>query len=289
MRPRSGLVAAVFLAALAGPLSAQDSAAAVLQRAIGLYDQVEIEDAAALLTQLIAPPPGLVVSLAQQARAYKYLGAIFTLESGPGKRDSAIAFFDAAIARDPLTDLDAQRFTPVQVAVFTEARSRIFAVAVRPLQADTLDSTASLTFQCLSSQAGTLHVELSSGGTAFALYDGPTNGVQPVTWDLRIPGDSVPAGAGHYDLKVVGHSADGRLADSSTIAFAIQLVVPPLEDTVADLGPNDLLPDSDANHQEIPANVAENQRRQAERATFNAGVLERNAEAAKRARRVIVP
>ena len=284
------MLAAALVAALAGPVAAQDSADAVLQRAVARYDQMEIEDAATLFTGLVAPPPGLTVSVAQQARAYKYLGAIFALESGPGKRDSAIAFFDAAIARDPLTDLDAQRFTPVQVAVFTEARSRIFAVALRPLQADTLDSTSSLTFQCLSSQAGSLHVQLAtSSGAAFTLYDGPTNGVQPVPWDLRIPGDSEPAGAGHYDLKVVGRSADGTLADSTTVAFAIQVVVPPLEDTVADLGPNDTLPDSDANHQEIPANVAENQRRQADRAAFNAGVLERNALASKRARRVIVP
>ncbi len=282
-----GLSAAI-LVATASRLPAQDSAAVLLQHAISLYEQVEVEDAVAILRQLVAPSPSLAVSAEQQAQAYKYLGAAFALEPGADKRDSAIAFFGAAIKRDPMVDLDAQSFTPIQVAAFAEARNRTFAVAVQSLRPDTLDSTATFAFHCLTSQPATLHAELRSGGVVLALYDGQDIGRQDVPWDGKLPGDSL-AVPRRYELAVVGHSGTGDLTDSVNVWFEVQLDHAPLEDTVADLGPQDLLPDSDANHQEIPANVQENQRRQADRATFNAGVAERNAEAVRRSRWFVVP
>ena len=281
-------LAAAILVVTASRLPAQDSAAVMLQHAISLYEQLEIEDATAILRQLVQPPATLAVSAEEQAQAYKYLGAVFALQPGADKRDSAITFFGAAIVRNPLVDLDAQSFTPTQVAAFSEARNRTFAVAVQSLRPDTLDSSATFTFRCLTSQPATLHAELRSGGTVLALFDGQDNGQQNVAWDGKLPGDSL-AVPRRYELALVGHSGAGNLTDSSAVWFEVRLAHAPLEDTVADLGPQDLLPDSDANHQEIPANVAENQRRQADRATFNAGVVERNAEAVRRSRWVVVP
>ena len=283
-----GLAAAALIAA-ATRLPAQESAAQMLQHAISLYDQVEIEDAVAILHQLVSPSPTLAVSAEQQAQAYKYLGAVLALQPGADKRDSAIAAFSAAIRRNPLVDLDAQSFTPVQISAFAEARNRTFAVAVRSFPADTVDSGATFAFHCLTSQSASLHAELRTGGGALVLYDGVGNGQQDITWDLKLPGDSVDAGPGRYEMALVGRNGAGDQSDSVAVFFEIQLASAPLEDTVAELGPQDLLPDSDANHQEIPANVAENQRRQTERTAFNAGVLERNAEAIRRAKRVIVP
>jgi len=282
-----GLSAAI-LVVTASRLPAQDSAAVMLQHAISLYEQVEIEDAVPILRLLVAPPPSLTVSAEQQAQAYKYLGAVFALQPGADKRDSAIAFFGAAIRRNPMVDLDAQSFTPTQVAAFAEARNRTFAVAVQSLRPDTLDSNATFTFHCLTSQPATLHAELRSDSVVLALYDGQDNGQQDVPWNGKLPGDSL-AVPRRYELALVGHSGTGDLTDSVAVWFEVQLAHPPLEDTVADLAPQDLLPDSDANHQEIPANVAENQRRQADRATFNAGVVERNADAVRRSRWVVVP
>jgi hypothetical protein len=279
---------AVALVATAARLPAQ-SAGEMLQQAIHHYDEVEIEDAVAILRQLVSPSSTLEVSAEQRVQAYKYLGAVFALQSGADKHDSAIANFTAAIQRDPAVSLDAQSFTPAQLAVFTEARNRTFVLAVRPLQVDTLDSTAALTFHCVTSHPALLRAEIRGDSvTLLVLYDGPSDGPRDFTWDGMLPGRNqvVP---GRYQLAVTGRSSVVNVTDSATVYFDFQLDHPPLEDSLPDLGPQDLLPEVGADNQQIPANVAENQRRQADRSASNAAVEQRNAEVLRGAKRVVTP
>jgi hypothetical protein len=281
---------AVMLAAAAARLPAQTTAAELLQRAIHQYEEVEIEDALTMLRQIVAPSSTLAVSPEERAQAYKYMGAVFAMQPGTDKHDSAVAYFSAAIAQDPAVDLDAQSFTPAQLAVFSEARNRTFVVAVRPLRQDTLEyGVTMLIFRCLTSHAALLRAELRTGGaTALVLYDGPSNGLRQMPWDGTLPGRALPV-PGRYEMVLTGHSSMVDRADSAAVYFDLGLDHPPLDDTLPDLGPQELRPEVGVPSAQIPANVAENQRRRAERASANAAVAGRNAEALRRARLVIVP
>ncbi|HXY67932.1 MAG TPA: hypothetical protein VEH62_00695 [Gemmatimonadales bacterium] len=291
MRPRHAIgLWAVIAVATATSLPAQNDAAQLLDRAIHLYENVEVEDAVTLLRQVIAPSGALEVTAAQRAQAYKYVGAVFALQPGADKRDSAVEYFRAAIALDPSERLDAQAFTPAQVAAFDDARSRTFAIALRPLAPDTLDSAgATVTFTCVTSHAASLRAELRTDtATALVLYEGPADGVHEITWDGTLPGQS-PAPTGRYQVQVIGRSNLVAAGDSAWAFFDLLLDHPPLEDTLPELGPQDLLPEVDAERRSIPANELENQRRQEARAANNAAVVARNAEALRRSRLIITP
>ena len=288
--PRVLGLSAVLLAAAAARLPAQTTAAEMLQRAIHLYEQVEVEDAVTMLRQITSPSSTLEVSAEQRAQAYKYLGAVFALQPGEDKRDSAIMYFSVALAQDPAVDLDQQSFTPAQLADFAAARSRTFAIAVRPLRQDTLEYGATmLTFRCVTSHAALLRAELRTGGvTVLVLYDGPSEGLRQMTWDGSLPGWTQPV-AGRYEMALIGHSSVVSQTDSAAVYFDLQVNHAPLVDTVPDLGPQDLLPEAGADRSAIPANVAENQRRQANRTATNQTIVARNAEALRRLKLVITP
>lgn len=284
-----GLMAGL-LVATAARLPGQTTAAEMLQHAISLYENVEFENALVILREIVASSSAsLEVTPEQRARAYKYMGAMFALQPGAAKHDSSIEAFRDAIALDPAVSLDPASFTPAQVVAFAEARGRTFEVAVRPLRADTLDSGAAVVFQCVMSQPAALRAELRSDtATLLVLYEGPAEGTMAVTWDGTLPGES-PAPAGRYAMALTARSTVLNLTDSATVYFDLLLDHAPLEDTLPELGPQDLLPEVDENRRSIPANELENQRRQTERAANNAAVVERNAEAMRRARLVIEP
>ncbi|HTT68928.1 MAG TPA: hypothetical protein VMF70_12965 [Gemmatimonadales bacterium] len=280
---------ALLMVATAVRLPGQTSAAEILQHAVSLYENVEIESALALLRQIVAPGTPLEVTPEQRAQAYEYMGAVYSLQPGSEKRDTALGYFRDAIAQDPAVSLDPASFTPAQLALFAEARNRTFAVAVRPLRPDTLDSGAVLTFQCVTSHEAALHAELRSDtATLLVLYEGAGDGVRAVTWDGTLPGQS-PAPPGRYAMALTARSSILSLTDSAVVYFDLLLDHAPLEDTLPELGPQDLLPEVDENRRSIPANEVENQRRQAERAATNAAIVERNAEAMRRSRLVIAP
>ncbi len=244
LRPARLLAAFALALALARPLSAQTNTAEMLQRAIHLYEQVEIERALVLLRQIISPASPFEVSREQRVVAYKYLGAALALEQGPEKRDSAVVYFRAAIERDPFVDLDPRTFSPAQVSALAEARNRTFAVALAPLLPDTIQPGAGrLACRSLTTHAGTLRVEIRSGGvTRRVLFDGPNEGVRDLAWDGTLTDGSLPP-PGRYQLVAAGHSTLLDISDSTSAAFDVALDHPPLADTLPDLGPGDLLPE----------------------------------------------
>lgn len=281
--------AAVLLAVISAPLPAQSATGEILQRAIRLYEDVELEDAQALLRQVVSPSWPLEVTPQQRAQAYKYLGAAYSLLRGAPQRDTAIAYFGAAIERDPSAALDPQSFTPDQLAAFAEARRRTFALAAEPVAAETLAPGAPVTFRCVTSHAALMRAELRAGGaTLLVLSDGPTGGPQEIVWDGTLPGRG-PAPPGRYELHLIGRSSVINRMDSAAVRFDLRLDPPPLEDTLPDLGPRELLPEAGMDNQPIGANIAENQRRRAVRAEGNAAIAAHNTELLRRARRVITP
>ena len=127
---------ALFVACLAVPpvggQDTNDTTTAVLRRARANYEALDLERALPLLRQVVSPQWSFAVTPAQRVEAFTYLAAALVLV---GQRDSAIAYFAAALARDPFSDLDPQEFTPDQRAAFAAARPRVFAVAARPVAA----------------------------------------------------------------------------------------------------------------------------------------------------------
>lgn len=242
--------AALLLCALAlgaaAPLRAQANTEEMLQRAIHLYEQLDIERALTILDQVVSPSATFEVTDAQRARAYKYLGAILALKPGAAARDSAVRYFRAAIERDPFVDLDPRSFSPAQIAALAEARDEIFVVAVQPLTPDTTGpGLAPLAVRGVTTHAATLRVELRSGGvTRRVLYAGPNAGVRDITWDGTLA-DGTPAPPGRYELVLVGRSTLHQgLADSAADVFDVSLSHAPLEDTLPSLGHRDLLPEA---------------------------------------------
>src|SRR3989454_11513648 len=200
------LVLGLTLVVAASPSArAQTETGDQLRQAEDLYERLEIERAVPLLRQVVATSWPHAVTQAQRVEAYTYLGASLALL---GMGDSAAMYFRSAIERDPFTDLDAQRFTPAQVALFRQARGLTFAVAARPVAAARVDPrTQRATFTVTTTHAASLRVELrlADGQTVAVLYQGANDGVRDVPWNgLLADGHLAPPG--RYALAVLARS-----------------------------------------------------------------------------------
>src|SRR5437762_349884 len=141
----------LFASAAARAQSTEDR----LKDAIEKYNAFQIEGARPILLNIVSPNYLLSVTTEQKVRAYKYLGASYAVLD---RRDSAVTFFSAAIDRDPFTDLDPRDFSAAELAAFSEAKSRIFKVAVRPIYPQRLDT--SFAFRLMTTQRANLTVEI---------------------------------------------------------------------------------------------------------------------------------
>ena len=232
-------------------LRAQSETSDSLRRAQELYERLDIERALPLLRQVVSPSWPFETTKDQRVQALTLLGASLALA---GARDSALLYFRTAIEREPFTDLDAQRFTPAQLALFREARRLTFAVAARPVAAVRVDPrTERVTFTVVTTHAAALRVELRPvlGQARWVLFEGVNDGPREVPWDGLLPNAHL-APPGRYELAVVGRSQLLGRSDSERVYFTLAHETPPLEDTVPDLGPGDLLPErlqpSDGRH-----------------------------------------
>jgi len=229
-------------ALFAGRAAAQDSTAAVLARARSHYDRLEVEQALPLFRQVISPQWTAAVTPAQRAEAFKYIGATFVIM---GKPDSGAAYFQAALARDPFTDLDARVFTPAQITAFAAARQTTFAVGARPVTPARVNLRSDqVHFTIVTTHSADVVVRLSStaGGATFEVLRGGNDGVRDVLWDGLTPGGAI-APAGRYALDVVATSRLLSIPDSVRIYFDLHAETPPLEDTLRALAPGALLPE----------------------------------------------
>ncbi|HVH09711.1 MAG TPA: hypothetical protein VM736_07935 [Gemmatimonadales bacterium] len=231
-----------LIAAAAAPIRAQTETRDSLHQARELYERLELERALAVLRHVVSQSWPYAITVPQRVQAYAYLGASFALI---GARDSALLYFRAAIERDPFADLDAQRFTPAQLTLFRQARLLTFVVAVRPVAAARIDPrTERATFTVVTTHAASLRIELrpAGGQAATVLFLGANDGVRDVPWDgLLVDGHLAPPG--RYELVVVGRSTLVNRSDSTRVYYGVTHERPPLEDTLPDLRPADLLPE----------------------------------------------
>jgi len=231
-----------LVVAASPPVRAQTETADLLRQAQQLYERLEIERALPLLRQVVSPSWSHEVTKEQRVQVYTYLAASLALV---GARDSALLYFHAAIERDPFTDLDAQRFTPAQLALFHQARRLAFGVAVRPVAAARIDPrTERVTFAVVTTHAASLRVELRpvDGQAGTLLFHGVNDGVREVPWDGLLP-DGQLAAPGRYQLAVLGRSQLLDRSDSARVYFTLARETPPLEDSVPELRLADLLPE----------------------------------------------
>ncbi len=213
-----------------------------LRRAIDQYENLQIELAREGFLRVTNSP--FEVTQQQRITAYTYLGAVYGLLGQP---DSALMFFRAAIERDPFLDLDAQRFTEIERAAFTDARQRTFKVGLRPIDSMTVDPrTETLPIQVITTHDGVLRIEVDAVDRPlrFPLFDGTNNGIRELEWSGTDPGGRVVP-PGNYRLLVSGASnMPGRRVDSTSTLFAVEHVLPEaLDDTLPDIPESAKLPE----------------------------------------------
>lgn len=236
------LLACVVVPSVAAQ-DATDTTAAVLRRARTNYEALDLERALPLLRQVVSPQWPFAVTPAQRVEAFTYLAAALVLV---GQRDSAVAYFAAALARDPFTDLDPQEFTPDQRAAFAAARPRVFTVAARPVAETRVDvRTERIRFTVVTTHRAAMQVLLrpvDGERPAFPIFQGDNEGTREVAWDGLTP-DGRLASPGRYVLLVVGRSHLLARVDSARVFFLVAHEVAALEDTLPDFAPGALLPE----------------------------------------------
>ena len=247
---RRTVLVAVMLAAVPASAPAQDSTALILQQARALYERIELERALPLYRSVLSPSWGFEVTQAQRVEASLYLGAALLLLD---ERDSALAHFRTALERDPFADLDPARFTPTQLEAFQQARQTVFAIGVRPVVATRLDPRSGrLTFRIATTHAAAVRCEirLADSTLAFPVLVGeiPRGGLREIEWDGVLPNGQL-APTGRYSFVLLARSRAGarggivRVTDSSATYFDVKQEYAALEDTLADFGPGELLPE----------------------------------------------
>jgi hypothetical protein len=225
---------------------AQANTAETLRGAVRLYEDLQVERAVALLRQVVSPSTPFEVSREQRVTAYKYLGAALAVL---GQRDSAVVYLRAAIERDPFTDMDVQRFSPVEREALAEARQRTFALAAEPVEPVAFDPrTARMTVTVLTTHAAQARVEIRGAGAGVGaaetatLLEGELTGLRELPWS-GVLADGRLAPPGRYALLVTGSSRQTGRTDSARVWFDVRHDRPTLEDTIPPLTAADLLPE----------------------------------------------
>ena len=241
------LALATLLLAAPALSRAQSSTQDQIDRAIGLYEAFQVEQARPLLLAVISPTWVQQVSSAQKAVALKYLGASYAVLASP---DTATNYFMGALDFDPFTDLDPAKFAASELDAFNKAKAQLFKVAVRPMLGPALlrpqtgvpIDSASYTFRFISTQRSTMRISLTAQNDTSVneeLYNGASEGVRTIQW-RGVLNDGRYAPAGTYVLTVAATpTRGGGREERSTMTFRLEHILEPLEDTLPTLNPND--------------------------------------------------
>lgn len=228
------------------PLTAQRSPAETMQRAVILYEELQLERAIVLLRQVVSTSAAGQASPEQRTQAHKYLGAAYALLR---QRDSALVHFATALDRDPFLDLDARTFTEGERRLFLESRRSVFAVGARA-PADTVITPGSeqVSWTVVTTQPATVQASLrpADGGADAALATLTTSangeGLADMRWNgLTASGAVVPAG--RYTMSFVAKRVGGGVTDSASLAVDIRYQHASLEDSLPALRADELLPE----------------------------------------------
>jgi hypothetical protein len=239
--PMRRLCAAALVLATPSIAFAQGTTADQIRRAVDMYNNFNIEGARPILQQIISPSYLQRVEPEERVTAYKYLGASFAVLD---KADSAAIFFTAALDFDPFTDLDPREFSAAELNAFNTAKQRLFKVALRPITPRIIDSTYA--FRLISTHRSSISVDLIDQRDTLrkeVLYQGENDGPRELRWNGLLRGGQ-RADSAIYELRVVGRSLLASMAGSTTTdrqLFRIEHVYEPLEDTLPEIPPSELL------------------------------------------------
>lgn len=240
---RLAAVALVSLAAAPRVSHAQGSVDEMISQAVKQYEDLNVERALNQFRQIISPSSPFEVSRTQRVTAYKYIGAALASQ---GQRDSAIVYFRAAVERDPFLDLDANKFTGVEIEALSQAKLQAFKTGVVVGEKEfangrlTVDpQTQSLPVKLITTHAGDMRVEfvdLDDPARRFTLYRGDNDGFRDLTWNGAVTSSGTLIPAGSWELRAWGRSNYTQKEDSSGFTFDVQHQFPALEDTLPALG-----------------------------------------------------
>lgn len=228
------------------PRSLHAQAEQQLNQAIARYENLETARARTLFEQVVSPTTPFPVSESQRVVAYKYLGA---LQVAAGKPDSARIYFQAAIGRDPLVDLDPRSFSEQERQAFQRAKQSLFRVGLKPLRNDTLDPARDkaglISFATTHSGRVTVVLHNTTDDRTYQLFDGIVEGPRDITFSGRNPNGIGFIPPGVYDVRVGGASEllnSSDRFDSTSALVEIGWLREPLEDTIQAFGAGDTLP-----------------------------------------------
>jgi hypothetical protein len=234
------------LLALTPAAAGAQSTQQYLDRAVAMYEALQVESARPILLNIISPNYLQTVNPEQRVTALKYLGASYALLDN---QDSATVFFVAALDFDPFTDLDPSKFSAAELVPFNQAKRRIFKAGIRPIAPKVIDPRTEATayqFQLVTTHRANLLVELVHlGDTARkeVLFQGESDGVREIRWS-GVMSNGQLADSTVYMLRA---TAASRLAGSSSNApvtverqfLKVEHSFAPLEDTLPSLVPGE--------------------------------------------------
>ncbi len=242
---RFALVA--LLSAAPATATTQGATADLIARGITAYEAFQVEAARPLFQQVISPSYVNPVTPDQKVTALKYLGASYAVLGIP---DSALTFFQAALEFDPFTDLDPAKFSSSEQGPFNNAKTKVFKIGVRSVDAQVVDPRADSTayrFRLVSTHRVRMTVELvRQPDTTLkeSLFDGDIDGPREIRWSGFLNSVQRIADSSTYQLRV---SATSTLIPTAPRATETQFLrvehaYEPLEDTLPTLPDSMLLP-----------------------------------------------
>src|SRR5438477_2350707 len=166
--------------------AAQGAAQAITSpfaQGIRAYQNLDFDQAAALLRRDLARASSSTATLGERAQGPLYLGAADLFR---GRRDSAVAVFRRLVQLDPRYRPDRLVFPPEVTSVFDNVRVETRAVVlVAPADTEISTGTGAFTFWVVASAFQTVEVTLryQDGAPFRALYAGPMGDSLRVQWD----------------------------------------------------------------------------------------------------------
>src|SRR5256886_8193197 len=178
-----------WIALLVGGWSAaagQGAAQAIVSpfaEGIRAYQNLDFDQAAALLRRDLARTTGSTATLSERAQGLVYLGAADLFR---GRRDSAVAVFRRPVQLDPRYRPDRLVFPPEVTSVFDNVRVETRAVVlVAPADTEISTGTGAFPFCVAAAAFPTVEATLryQDGAPFRALYAGPMGDSLRVQWD----------------------------------------------------------------------------------------------------------
>lgn len=237
------LVSLLLAPALGG---AQGTTREQINRAIAMYNNLQVEAARPILLNIISPSYLQQVQPDERVDAYKYLGASYAVLGAP---DTAATYFVAALDFDPFTDLDVDLFGPQELDAFNKAKRSIFKAGIAPVVSRLVNPRVDSThyaFRVITTSRGQVNVtvlkQTDSTRNRVELFNGSNEGLRQVRWNGVLTSGQF-ADTGIYLVRVTAQRDGGGAEIREQQFFRIEHHHEPLEDLLPEFRPEQKLVD----------------------------------------------